>query len=514
MSKTDSFEQPEVNLVATLEEAKAHLDSDSPFLIALLGDWSGRTNKSDSSELRPLLVDRDSLDEVMRKLDVRLRLSPSGDDGSVITLSFKELGDFHPDRIFERLEIFDALKETRKRLNNPATFAAAARDVSRWAEGAKNAEPSESTKKAPEPFRSNIDGSALLDEIIGEAAVESRPRGTSTAPDDMQRMLQRLVEPHLSPAEDPRQAELVSAVDEATSSLMRSILHHPEFQSLESAWRALDFLVSRLETSSELKIYLYDISREELVTDLLSARDERTSSLYKEFAEQPAAPAEDATWAILAGNYTFDQTNEDIELLNRLARIAGKSGAAFLSAASSRLLGCESLAATPDPDDWHLSGNSGGAAAWQALRLEPQASSVGLALPQFLLRLPYGKDTDPIEQFDFEETTGAHAHDDYLWGNPSFACVYLLAQAFSAAGWDMRAGDFQEIDGLPLHVFEKDGESQAKPCAEVLLSLRAAEAILNKGLMPLLTMKGTDTIRLAMFQSIADPPTPLVGTWE
>ncbi|MCG7851480.1 MAG: type VI secretion system contractile sheath large subunit, partial [Methanosarcinaceae archaeon] len=114
---------------------------------------------------------------------------------------------------------------------------------------------------------------------------------------------------------------------------------------------------------------------------------------------------------------------------------------------------------------------------------------------------------------EFEEMTDDPNHDHYLWGNPSFACVYLLAQAFSQYGWDLRPGVIQDIEGLPLHVYKQQDESQVKPCAEVVLTERAAEIMLDKGLMPLLSMRNQDTVRLARFQSLADPLTHLAGPW-
>jgi type VI secretion system protein ImpC len=152
--------------------------------------------------------------------------------------------------------------------------------------------------------------------------------------------------------------------------------------------------------------------------------------------------------------------------------------------------------------------------AWEELRRIPEASYLGLALPRLLLRLPYGADTDPIERFDFEEMPTVLEHDDYLWGNPAFVCVYLLAQAFSHYGWNLRAGMIQDIEGLPLHIYKEHGESKVKPCVEVVFIERAAKRILDYGIMPLLSFKDQDTIRLARFQSLADSPTNLSGRWN
>ena len=143
-----------------------------------------------------------------------------------------------------------------------------------------------------------------------------------------------------------------------------------------------------------------------------------------------------------------------------------------------------------------------------------EAAYLGLALPRFLLRLPYGKDTSPVEEFDFEEMPAGSDHDGYLWGNPAIACVYLLAESFLRRGWNFHAGSVREITDLPLHVYQDDDESRIKPCAEALLGDEAMAAILDKGLMPLLSVRDRDAVRLARFQSLTCPATPLGGRWS
>ncbi|RPJ75788.1 MAG: type VI secretion system contractile sheath small subunit, partial [Desulfobacteraceae bacterium] len=151
--------------------------------------------------------------------------------------------------------------------------------------------------------------------------------------------------------------------------------------------------------------------------------------------------------------------------------------------------------------------------AWHALRALPEAACLGLVLPRLLLRLPYGSETDPVERFELEEMSAEPAHEDYLWGNPCWACAYLLGYAFSHYGWGFRPGVFQEIGGLPLHTYEADGEVRLTPCAEVWLTEHAAEKILEQGIMPLISFRDLDRVRLARFQSLADPPAALAGRW-
>ncbi len=257
----------------------------------------------------------------------------------------------------------------------------------------------------------------------------------------------------------------------------------------------------RVPTDVNLKIFLLDMAKPELAADLVAT--------FELLVDQ--APGAEP-WSVLAGNYTFDQSADDAQLLARMAAVACHAGAPFLAAASARLLGCESLHATPSPYQWRSDNDA--VERWAAVRRLPQAAWIGLALPRFLMRLPYGKQTSPAETFAFEEFSAAPSHEDYLWANPAFACAFLLGEAFSESGWEMRPGEIGEISGLPAHVYRADGESHLKPCAEALLTEDAAEAILDRGLMPLMSIKGADTIRMPRFQSIAMPAAPLAGRWS
>jgi type VI secretion system protein ImpC len=299
--------------------------------------------------------------------------------------------------------------------------------------------------------------------------------------------IERVVRPHLAAREDPRLAEWVAKTDEATSEVMRAILHHPDFQALEAAWRAVFWLARELETGTDLKLYLLDITRSELAAD--------PGRLRRLLVD--GVPGADP-WAVVVGNYTFGRSEKDIALLGELAEV--------MAAAEAPLL------AESEPADG--GGSAPASRLWAALRGSRHASWIGLALPRFLLRLPYGAKTDPVEGFAFEEMPARPEHAHYLWGNPAFACAYLLGQAFRESGWNLRPGEVSEIRGLPLHAYEADGEQQLKPCAEVWMTERDAEWILEAGAMPLASLKNQDAVRLLRFQSIADPPAPLSGRWQ
>jgi type VI secretion system protein ImpC len=480
MSKPSSFADVELDIEARPRPWLERPEAETPFRILVLGDFTGRANRglleSRLAGRRPHLVDRDSFELLLDKLKPELRLPLEDVEAASVTLKFSELDDFHPDRIFERSELFRALRGTRDRLANPSTFAEAA----------------QAFRPAPPPKPVPSSEKFTLDDLLGSAPAAQPQR----ALDDWGRLVRDLVAPHLVPGADPRQPELLAQFDATISAQMRALLHHPDFQQIEAAWRALFFLVRRLETSSDLKVFLLDISKAELALMLEEAREDlRASDLYKLLVSDTVDTPGAEPWAALCTDYSFDASQPDLEALARLGAIAQKAGAPVLGGAADEL----------------LAGMAG--AAWLTLRKMPIAQWIGLAMPRFLLRLPYGSATNPTECFDFEEMP-RHEHRGYLWGNAAFACASLLGHAFSHSGWDMRAGAIRQLADLPLHTYKQDGETNIQPCAEVLMREQQAEALLDNGIMPLASLKDRDAILLVRVQSIADPLAPLAGRWQ
>jgi type VI secretion system protein ImpC len=503
-----------VNLTAGGDSSGARPSAETPFCIAVLGDFSGRANRrvSDARTIgkrRAVLVDRDNFDEVLSRSGAEIQL-PMGESGS-LRLRFSELEDFHPDRIFQRLEIFGKLRDLRARVQDPSTFQETAKELGLRSRDSVSEPRKPDNSPAVAPSAARLASGSLLDEMIEQTEARVATDRPRRSPDEVGEFAQRVVAQHLVNTPDPRQSEILAVIDRAIGGLMRAVLHSPDFQALEAVWRATFLLARQLETGSQLKLYLVDISKEELAADLSSAADLRDTGVYRLLVEKSVETQGAEPWAIIVGNYCFGSGSNDAEVLSRMARIAHRARAPFLAEASAHLLGCTSLASTPHPREWKAPGKP--ASVWGELRHLPEAEAVGLALPRFLLRLPYGKGTSSLESFDFEEFPDLPVHEDYLWGNPAFAVALLLAQSFSETGWQMRPGTATEIEKLPLHVYRREGESESKPCAEVLLTDDAAERMVEEGLIPLVSFKGRDSVGVVRFQSIADPPRALGGRW-
>jgi type VI secretion system protein ImpC len=502
-----------VNLTAGEDSGEARPSSETPFRIAILGDFSGRVNRRIFDEKtigkrRAVPVDRDNFDEVLSHSGAEIDLALG--DGS-LHLRFSELDDFHPDRIFQHLDAFHKLRELRGRLQNPSTFQEAADELGLRPPSSAAEPRMPDTSPTLAPNTSRLASGSLLDDMIEQTESLASEDRYKRKPDEVREFAQRAAAKHLVNMPDNRQPEILNAIDRGIGALMRAVLHNRDFQALEAVWRATFFLVRQLETGSQLKLYLIDVSKQELAADLKAATDLRETGTYRLLVEQSVETPGAEPWAVIVGNYTFGSGNEDAHVLSRMAEIAKRARAPFLAEASAHLLGCSSLASNPHPREWKRPHEL--AAAWAELRHRPEADSVGLALPRFLLRLPYGKKTLLLESFAFEEFPDAPVHEDYLWGNPAFAVALLLAQSFTEAGWEMRSGTVTEIDRLPLHVYVNDGESDSKPCAEILITEDAVERLLEEGLIPLVSFRHRELVRIVRMQSISAPPRALAGPW-
>jgi type VI secretion system protein ImpC len=522
MPDRHSFGEIHLDVTAGRERVQAQSESETPFRIALLGDFSGRENRKlieigeALANRRPTLIDRDNYDSVLAKMSPCLELLLGGDFGYPTTLKFTDLDEFHPDSLFRHVQFFQKLRDTREKLSDPKTFAETAgelgiRGIPSAAAAPAPVQPQKRDSSAD--VEQAVSGS-LLHQMLEETEKKADQPHPSRTPDPWTSLVRSIMAPHVVPKADPRQAEALALLDVGTSAQMNALLHLPWFQKLEAAWRAVLFLVRNVETSSHLKLLLIDVSKEELARDLASSKDLRSTGTYRLLAEKTVGIPGAEPWAILAGNYTFDASRQDAELLARLAKVAAAAGAPFISGASPNLLGCDSIADLPDRRKWTSQPAPETVAAWTALRSLAEARFLGLALPRFLIRLPYGKDTESTELFEFEEMPDPSAHDDYLWANPAFAATLLLAQAFTEQGWELRPGMLSEITGLPIYIYTREGESVTKPCAEVLMTQTAAEDMMAKGFMPLASLKDQPAIRLVRFQSLADPLSALAGRWN
>lgn len=478
-----------------------------PFHLLVLGDFSGRASRHQVQPVakrKPLTIDRDNFDDRMAQLNIEIH-SKLG-DGEPVPFRFRELDDFSPDRLYDQCELFQRLRQTRRRLQNSSTFAEAAAELT--LPGAKKEAPAAPAKPAPTPETINIE------DILETTQEELRKAAGVT---DWQAMIREIVGNTSVPRKDPRQDDYLAMVDEATSEQMRAILHAPTFQSVEAAWRALYLMVRRLETDSTLKVYFLDVSKEELVVEAVTETPLTETGLYKSLVLPTVGTPGGIPWSAIVGNFTFGDSAEDLQLLAQLGDIAATCGATFLGAASGELVGCADPGKTPDPDDWaEIAPTS--KILWNEFRKLDSLGHLALVWPRFLLRLPYGKKTTPIDSFAFEELPESigpsRRHTGYLWGNGAMLVGMLIAQGFSQSGWGLSKSVDNVVDDLPMHVYVEEGEQVVKPCGEILLNERGAERVLARGIIPLYSVRDRTSVQLGRFLSLAITPAPIAGRWS
>jgi type VI secretion system protein ImpC len=459
---------------------------DAPMRLLVLGDFGGHRSRAEvrpGSELRPLRVDLDSLPSLFGKIAPRIQIRLG--DQPPITVAVGELEDFHPDHLFASLEFFVPMRELRRQLQDPNTFAVAAAMVGSVA-------PIQAAPTAGDIAEHGED----LQRLLGRPSTAEKPVLKPASAVDA--MIREAVAPHVVGKSDPRQADLVAAVDGMTGELMRAVLHDTGFQGVEAAWRGLDRLVRTLELDESLQVHVLDVSRAELAADFAAASSLTETTLYGIVVDR----AGDKPWSLLVDCSAYGRTQEDAALLARLGTLAQQVDAALVAgvAWSAFSAGFASL------EDER---------AWTALRNSTAATSIALASPNILLRLPYGNGTEPTERFAFTEQASPPVSERYLWGSSAVVVAQLLAQSFTTAGgWDFAPGDQSSIDDLPTHITKQDGESVQNPCAQTWLPESKIDALIKDGLMPMVSALGRGEVRVPRFQSIALPPAALAGRWR
>jgi len=490
-----------INLGTSLQDPQKNKpQSKNPFHALVMANFSG--DKVLSNHLKPIQIDRDNFDEIFAKIRPCLKLEIENDH--TIELQFKELEDFEPDALYEDLEVFDQLRSLRKRLSNQATFSEASQEMSNWRS------VSQSTPEASNT-NTNVETGNLLDAMLAETANREEISQSTSGSNLAKNLIRDIVAPHVLLSADPKQVEYIESVDNSISKLMNTVLHHPKFQALESAWRGLFFTIKRTRTDTDLKLFLLDISKIE-IEKAVDADDEKNTIFYKNIVEPYTEIAGAKPWSIWMGDYEIKDQADDIFFLERMGKLAAHANATFIAGASPQLVSCQNIAKTPDADDWQLKRDNNILKAWQFLRDSEQARHLALLFPKFLVRLPYGAKTKAVECFEYEEMTES-IHKNYLWANAGYALLYLLAKSYSLDKWQFKPGLLNEVSNLPVHTCENEGERHNKPCAEILLTEKGGGKVLQHGIIPVWSIKNEDKLRIGPMISLHSEAQVITGNW-
>jgi type VI secretion system protein ImpC len=372
--------------------------ADEPARYLVLGDFGGRAGE-------PLAVDRDNLDAVMSILQV----SAGG-------MRIRDLDDFHPDRLYQHFDMALPVADPEP-------------------------EPAPASPEAD--IAALLRPTSLLEQIAGGG-------------DPFQEYVKELARAHAVPTKKS------SDPSAALSERMNSMLHHPRFQTLESAWRGLDFAIRQMDDVAA-RVHIVQFPQEELAADL-ACDNLRATRLYTLLHSR--------RWTAAIGLHSYVEA--DIELLARIALVAADAQVPYLAQGSPGI-GSELFSDIPE------------------------ASYLGLALPRLLLRLPYGPHTSPIDSFAFEEMSSTPVHQHYLWGNAALACLAILARADA---------DDLNLDHLPAHTYKKDSEWTMTPCGEFFMTETQVLSLIDRGLMPLVSYRDRPLVRLAGFRAVTGKSLP------
>ena len=304
---------------------------------------------------------------------------------------------------------------------------------------------------------------------------------------------------------------LVAAIDRKLSEQINLILHHEDFQKLESAWRGLAYLVNNTETDESLKIRVMPVSKQELGKTLKrykgTAWDQ--SPLFKRLYEEEYGQFGGEPFGCLVGDYHFDHSPPDVELLGEMSKIAAAAHAPFIAGLAPSAMQMDSWSELANPRDLTKIFSTPEYAAWRSLRESDDARYLGLAMPRFLARTPYGAKTNPVDAFDFEEDVTGSNHERYSWCNAAYAMAVNINRSFKTYGWCSRIRGVESgglVENLPTHTFPSDDGGVDMKCpTEVAISDRREAELSAAGFLAMIHRKNSDTAAFIGGQSLHKP---------
>jgi len=348
-------------------------------------------------------------------------------------------------------------------------------------------------RKVAEPVLSN---ESLLDSIVQATRIKPEEEAYSVTKKGVETLITQLLQPGREASRISHSLinDMIAEIDRKISRQVDEILHHAAFQKIESAWRSLKFLVDRTDFRENVAIEVLNASKEDLLADFEDAPEVSKSGLYKAAYTAEYGTYGGKPYAAIIGNYEFGPGPQDVRLLQHLAAVSSAAHSPFISAAGSEFFGIDSYSELAHLKDLHSVLEGPKYMKWKSFRETADARYVGLVLPRFLLRLPYGPQTQPVKGFTYQEdVSGGHAQ--YLWGNAAFAFASRLTESFAKYRWcaniigPMGGGT---VSDLPVHHYEAMGATQMKIPAETLVSDREEFELAEEGFIALAMRKGSD----------------------
>jgi type VI secretion system protein ImpC len=304
---------------------------------------------------------------------------------------------------------------------------------------------------------------------------------------------------------------MIAALDAKLSEQINVIMHTEEFQKLESAWRGLHHLVNNTETDETLKIRVMNVSKKDLGRTLKKFRGTAwdQSPTFKQVYEEEYGQFGGEPYGVLIGDYEFDHGPQDVQLLSDIAQVAAASHTPFIAAAAPTVMGMDSWNELANPRDLTKIFQTPEYAAWRSLRESEDSRYLGLCMPRFLSRLPYGEKTEPVDEFHFEEDVEGADSSKFCWSNAAYAMATNITRSFKMYGWCTRIRGIESggaVEGLPTFTFPTDDGGVAMKCpTEIAISDRREAELAKNGFMPLIHKKNSDFAAFIGAQSLQKP---------
>jgi type VI secretion system protein ImpC len=370
----------------------------------------------------------------------------------------------------------------------------------------------EQTQAAAGAAAQTTEAPSLLDQVI-QATRPQNDKEADRARGYFKQFLEGVVKPGQVVSKDVETniKFWIGELDKKLSSQLNAVMHHPDFQKLESTWRGLHYLIHQSETGESLKIRVMNVKKTELLKDLEKAVEFDQSSLFKKIYEEEYGQLGGQPYGMLIGDYEFGRGSEDVQLLKMVSQVAAAAHAPFISNASAKMFNFDRFTELANPRDLAKIFDSVEYAPWKSFRESEDSRYAALCMPRVLARLPFGENFNRISEFNFEESVDGTNHDKYLWMGAAWAYGTRITDAFAKDGWFARSRGVEgggKVEGLPVHTFPTDDGDVAMKCpTEIAITDRREFELSNLGFLPLLHAKGKDFAVFLGTQSCQKPKT-------
>lgn len=350
---------------------------------------------------------------------------------------------------------------------------------------------------------------SLLDELIQTTRVKPGDEAYSITRQGLEAFVSELLEPNRAQEKISQGLidNMIADLDNKLCQQVDEILHHAQFQQLESSWTSLKFLVDRTDFRENNKLAILNVSKQDLLEDFEDASDITKSGLYKAVYTAEYGQFGGQPFGSIIGNYEFGPGGQDIKLLQSVASVSAMAHAPFVAAAGPQFFGVDSFSDLPNLKDLSAVFEGPQFTKWNSFRESDDARFVGLTLPHFLLRVPYGEDTVPVKRFNYNENVSG-GNNDFLWGNAAFAYADRLADSFAKYRWCANIIGPQgggAVEDLPIYNYEAMGATQTKIPTEILISERREFELAEQGFISLTMRKNTDNAAFFSANSAQKP---------